>query len=126
MTALEGSIVPAPEQVPSAAEQVTFKQQADEYLRSVVPLKTPKQLPEWLEVIAPEVVRMSDWWRCVPDASRDTEAGRLRQREGVTIMLQAAVTSTSLEDQGEIVDRMHEWAQHWRDQESKLADAMQV
>ena len=83
-------------------------------------------MPEWLDAIAPEVVRMSDWWRCVADASRDTEAGRLRQREGVTIMLQAAVTSTSLEDQGEIVDRMHEWAQHWRDQEGKLADAMQV
>jgi hypothetical protein len=126
MTALEGSIVPAPDQVPSAEEQVTFKQQADDYLQSVVPLKAPKQVPEWLDAIAPEVVRMSDWCRCVAYASRDTEAGRLRQREGVTIMLQAAVTSTSLEDQGEIVDRMHEWAQHWRDQESKLADAMQV
>ena len=126
MTALEGSIARAPDQVQSAEEQVSFKQQADDYLRSVVPLKAPKQVPEWLDAIAPEVVRMSDWWRCVADVSRDTEAGRLRQREGVTIMLRAAVTSTSLEDQGEVVDRMHEWAQHWRDQESKLADAMQV
>ena len=126
MTALEGSIAPAPEQVPSAAEQVTFKQQADEYLRSVVPLKAPKQVPEWLDAIAPEVVRMSDWWRCVADVSRDTEVGRKRQREGVTVMLQAVVTSTSSEDQGEIVNRVHEWAQHCRDQESKLAEAMQV
>ena len=96
---------------------------AEEYL---LPIKTAgKAATPWLKALARQVPTLRDWWRCVASSmSMDSPAGTADRRMGLSIMLQAAVTSSSEVGQSQVIDRLFAWAEDWRDREGHLRKAM--
>ena len=81
--------------------------------------------PEWLaRGVAPQVPKMMAWWRCAADALSDSAAAKQLRRQGLQVMLQAAVQATSKEDLASVVARLREWASDWRDRDGKVSAAL--
>jgi hypothetical protein len=79
-TALEGGLV-------AEASLV----EAEEYLQPVV--AAGKSAPPWLQAVARQVPQLKAWWRCVASSMGSAAADAKTRREGLTVMLQAAVYS---------------------------------
>ena len=112
ITALEGGLV---------AEAT--RSDAEEYLH---PIKVAGRAPTpWLEAIASQVPKLRDWWRCVAASlSGTSEKGTATRREGLSIMLEAAVMSSSVEEQAHAVDHLLSWTRDWNSREGHLRKAM--
>ena len=81
--------------------------------------------PEWLaRGVAPQVPKMMAWWRCAADALSASAAAKQLRRQGLQVMLQAAVQATSKEDLASVVARLREWASDWRDRDGKVSAAL--
>ena len=101
-----------------AAEQGT-----EDYLQ---PIRAAGKVPTpWLEALAKQVPTLRDWWRCVASSmSLHSPAGTTNRRMGLGIMLEAAVTSSSVDGQALVIDRLFAWARDWSDREGYLRKAM--
>jgi hypothetical protein len=110
-TALEGGLV--------ADASLT---EADEYLRPVE--ASGNSAPPWLQAVAKQVPQLQAWWRCVASSMGSTAADLETRRSGLTVVLQAAVESTTEGSQRRAVDSLHEWAADWEDREGHLRKVM--
>jgi hypothetical protein len=86
-------------------------------------MKAPKlKPPTWLtDGVAPQVPKMMAWWKCAADALSDSAAAKQLRRQGLQVMLQAAVQATSAADLLDVVSRLREWASDWRDRDGKVS-----
>jgi hypothetical protein len=96
--------------------------EAEEYLQPVV--AAGKSAPPWLQAVARQVPQLKAWWRCVASSMGSAAADAKTRREGLTVMIQAAVQSSTEAAQRRIVDSLHAWAADWQDREGHLRKVM--
>ena len=78
----------------------------------------------WLKAVSKQAQPLREWWRCIGNMMQETASGAASRKQGLQVLLRAAVEASSGSELGMIVDSIYGWADAWRDRDEHLRQAM--